>query len=117
MSFMTKLEGVADTDQVKEGMAFFEGTGPEGKTCGGCIHRGYARFRAPKWSEDAKDFVEKSYRVTSCALFKAMSGEHGPSVNKDWKACKYWSEAYPLDIAREVLPQAMTSPPPSPDAK
>ena len=92
--YMTKLPGVPSSDQVKEGMAFFEGTGPDGKTCGDCKHRGYQRLRSPKWNEEFQNFVEKSYRVTSCAMFKALAGEHGGSVDKDWKACKYF-EAKP----------------------
>jgi len=91
MSFMTKIEGVADTDQAIPGMAFFAGTGPDGKTCGACKHRGLTR-RSQKatYSEQAKDFVHKTYRTTQCAMFKKLAGTHGSAVKKDYPACKYF---------------------------
>jgi hypothetical protein len=94
MDYMTKLPGVPSSDQIKEGMAFFEGTGPSGQTCGKCIHRGYQRLRSPKWSEDAQDFVERAYRTTACAMFRKLTGDHGPAVSADYHACKYF-EAIP----------------------
>lgn len=95
MSFMTKLDGVPDTDQVKPGMAYFEGTGPAGQTCGKCKHRGYSRISSNgTWSKYTQQIEHRTYRVTSCAKFKALAGEHGPSVDRDWKACKYF-EAKP----------------------
>jgi hypothetical protein len=33
MSFMTRIPGVSDRDDIKPGMASFEGSGPIGKTC------------------------------------------------------------------------------------
>lgn len=91
MSCMTKIEGVADTDQALPGMAFFAGTGPEGKTCGNCKHRGVIRqSQKAVYSEQAKDFVHKSYRTTQCAMFKKLAGMHGSAVKKDYPACKYF---------------------------
>lgn len=50
--YMTKLPGIPSSDQVKDGMAFFAGTGPEGKTCGDCKLRGYQRQSSKEtWNE------------------------------------------------------------------
>jgi hypothetical protein len=93
MSFMTKIEGVADTDEALPGMAFFAGTGPFGKTCGDCKHRGLIReSQKATYSEQAKDFVHKSYRTSQCAKFKRLCGEYGAAVKKDYPACKYFEQ-------------------------
>jgi hypothetical protein len=42
---MTRLPGVPDSDDVNEGMAYFANTGPFGKTCDTCAHRGYWRTK------------------------------------------------------------------------
>lgn len=93
MSFMTRIEGVADTDEAIPGMAFFAGTGPYGKTCGDCKHRGlYRESQKATYSEKAKDFVYKTYRTTQCAMFKKLAGEYGAAVKKDCSACKYFEQ-------------------------
>ena len=43
MSYMTRIPGYPDRDDVHAGMAHFAGGGPEGKTCESCKHRGYSR--------------------------------------------------------------------------
>ena len=43
MSYMTRVPGYPDRDDIRPGMAHFEGTGPAGKTCESCAHRGYWR--------------------------------------------------------------------------
>lgn len=93
MSYMTKIEGIPDTDDVKPGMAFFAGTGPYGKTCGTCKHRGVVRqSQKATYSERLKEFVHRSYRTTQCAMFKKLSGNHGGSGDKNWSACKYFED-------------------------
>ncbi len=104
MSFMTKIEGVADTDDAKPGMAFFTGTGPYGKTCGDCRHRGLTRqSQKSTYSERLKEFVHKSYRTTQCAMLKRLSGHHGSAVEADYPACKYFE-------AKEKKKAAVVSP-------
>jgi len=93
MSFMTKIEGVADTDDALPGMAFFAGTGPYGKTCGSCKHRGLTReSHKATYSERTLQFVHKTYRTTQCAMFKRLSGQHGTPVKADYPACKYYED-------------------------
>jgi len=88
MSHMTKLPGVADRDVVKPGMAHFAGTGPPGMTCGRCIHRGYRRHTDTR-----------SYSTGACAMFLKLATKNGPSVNKQWAACRYF-ERKPDDDRR-----------------
>jgi len=105
MSYMTKIEGVADTDDCLPGMAFFAGTGPYGKTCGDCKHRGVSReSRKGTWSENLQQIVHKVYRTTQCAMFKKLSGSHGGNVKKEWPACKYFEAKAVKKPA--ALPQA-----------
>lgn len=99
MSFMTKIEGVADTDQAIPGMAFFAGAGPEKKTCGNCKHRGLIReSRKAKWSERTQQFVHKTYRTNQCKMFKKLAGVHGAAVKKDYAACKYFEDKDPPKV-------------------
>jgi hypothetical protein len=78
---LTEVAGVPDRARVRRGMAYFEGTGPEGKTCGDCGLKNY-------WRISRND---KRYRWPGCAKFKQLSGgKHGPTINKNWQACKYF---------------------------
>ena len=91
MSALTAIEGVPDSDDAVPGMAFFAGSGPSGKTCGGCKFRGYKRSGIyPKWNEALQREVYRTYNVQSCAKFKEMTGRHGSPVDKDNRACKYF---------------------------
>lgn len=81
MSYMTRLEGVPDTDEALPGMAYFAGTGPYGKTCGKCIYRGY--YRENKKGEMKKTNACEMHRKLSC-------GSHGPPVKARYPACKYF---------------------------
>ncbi len=91
MSFMTKIEGVPDTDDVRDGMAFFAGTGPYGKTCGDCKFRGYVRTSSKgTYNESRQEFVYRSYRTTKCEMFRRLSGHHGSEVKEEYPACKYF---------------------------
>lgn len=77
---LTRIPGVPDSEDVQPGMAYFPGTGPEGKTCGSCAHRGYTR----------ESSSGKAYSVAGCMKFKRMTGRYGPAVGSDWRACKYY---------------------------
>lgn len=67
---MKPIDGVPDRSNAKPGMAYFADTGPFGRTCGQCGHRG---------------------RSGRCALFRQMMrGKRGPPVEPQWKACKYF---------------------------
>lgn len=91
MSFMTKIDGVPDTDELRSGMAFFAGSGPTGKTCGDCKHRGYMReSRNGKWNASLQQIVHRASRVMKCAMFKKMSGRHGADIDADYPCCKYF---------------------------
>lgn len=68
------------------GMAYFAGSGPAGKTCGDCKHRGYQRERSYPNANGAPVF----YRSTGCAMFKKLSGRHGPPIDAALNACKYF---------------------------
>lgn len=91
MSFMTKIEGVPDSDQALPGMAFFAGSGPDGKTCGDCKYRGLTRqSQKSKWSQMAQQFIHRTYRTKQCSMFKRLAGVHGSAVKADYAACKYF---------------------------
>lgn len=96
MGFMTKLDGVPDSDQAIPGMAFFAGAGPVGAVCGDCIHRGYKReSKRGTWNAHLGQMVYRLYRVTKCAMFRKMAGgQHGTDIKKDTPACKFF-EAKP----------------------
>lgn len=91
MSFMTKIDGVADSDDALPGMAFFANTGPYGKTRGDCKHRGLTRqSQKAVYSEAKQEFVHRSYRTAQCAKFKKLAGEYGAAVKADYPSCKYF---------------------------
>lgn len=88
---MVKIPGVLDKNDAKPGMAHFAGTGPQGKTCGDCLHRGYYRqSRKGKWNETRQQEEFKSYRVSKCAVYKSLTGHHGGDIDKYWASCKYF---------------------------
>lgn len=110
MSFMTKIEGVADTDDALPGMAFFAGTGPYGKTCGDCKFRGLIReSQKATYNENLQQFVHKSYRTTQCAMFKKLAGNHGTPVKADYPACKYFEarekKKSAVSVSSQLRPQ------------
>lgn len=93
MDHMTKVEGVPSTDDAIPGMAFFANTGPYGKTCGDCKHRGLTRqSQKAVYNEAKQEFVHRSYRTTQCAMFKRLAGEYGTPVKGDYPACKYFEQ-------------------------
>jgi hypothetical protein len=92
MSIMTRLPGVPDRDDVKPGMAHFAGSGPFGKTCETCAHRGYWRAGKGKFNKQTGLIEERRTRVQGCRMFLILSHRHGPPVKKEWAACKHYVE-------------------------
>ena len=83
MGILTKIEGCPDRDTAIPGMAFFAGTGPPGRTCGDCLHRGYSREgKNGKWK-----------KTTGCKVFKSLTGQHGAAVSKGNASCNYFEAA------------------------
>jgi len=71
----------ADQAQTEPGMAHFSGTGPNGTTCGKCIHWGYKR-------EAGKSKAMKS--VEACQKYHDLTGKHGPAIKAALPSCKYF---------------------------
>ena len=90
MSLMTRIPGYPDRDDVKPGMASFEGTGPAGKTCESCMHRGYSRKGRDKFNSRTNLIEETHYRARGCEIFHKLTHRHGPAVDKKWRACRYY---------------------------
>jgi hypothetical protein len=67
------------------GMAHFAGTGPRNKCCGSCQFFGYWK----RVINQAGNLVT-SKRATGCGKFHALTGKHGPAINKSLSACKYF---------------------------
>jgi len=74
---MTKLPGVKDRDDIMPGMAHWQGSGPKGKYCEGCEHR---------------EYYHDIDHHKGCYMFFKLSGVHGPRIQLNWKACKYFEE-------------------------
>jgi hypothetical protein len=89
MSYMVETSDTFGADDVRPGMAYFTNTGPRGKTCGTCVHRGHVYLKK-KINERGRTLEEKSVRNNGCEMFHKLSGKHGPAVKKDWNACKYY---------------------------
>jgi hypothetical protein len=90
MSYLTKLPGVLDADDVKPGMAYFANTGPIGKTCETCCYRGYWRNSKGKFNPRTNLIEEKHTFYGGCRMFLKLSGRHGPRIDKKWNACKFY---------------------------
>ena len=87
----TKLPGAPDRSDAVPGMAYFAGTGPAGKTCGHCCHRGMWRVSSiERWDDRRQTYDAKSYRYSGCAMFKQLTGKFGPAIARDNGACKYF---------------------------
>jgi hypothetical protein len=90
---MVKVDGVPDSRLAKPGMAFFSGTGPDGKSCEDCAFRGYSRKSSREtWNENTQAFSSRSYRTSACLKYKELTGNHGPVVEKHWDACKFFAQ-------------------------
>jgi hypothetical protein len=70
---MTRIPGVADKSSVLPGMAWYSGTGPQGTTCGTCVHR-------------------RTHIPTRCMKFQMLTGKFGPMVRAFWYSCRYYEE-------------------------
>lgn len=90
MSRMTKLPGVPDRDDVRPGMASYFGTGPLGSTCGNCRFYGYYKAGKDKVNPRTQLFESRQVKTLGCKMYATLTHSHGPAVNKDWAACKYW---------------------------
>lgn len=72
-------------------MAHYEGSGPPGKTCGDCYYRGYYRDKAKgRFDTATHEIVHDRYRVQACFKYYIMMSQHGPAVDRDYKACRYF---------------------------
>ena len=68
------------------GMAYFAGTGPFGKTCGGCKH--FGTRRRVNHNDGSHSF--KSH--DGCDQYTRMIGSHGVAISPKLRACKYFEE-------------------------
>jgi hypothetical protein len=82
---LTKSAGEYGPEDVRPGMAFFARTGPAGKTCGDCKHRGYHRTIVAQNNQSTR-----TVKTNACAEFNRLTGKHGPVVKDYWLACKYF---------------------------
>jgi hypothetical protein len=82
---LTRAPGEYSIDDVHPGMASFVGTGPAGKTCGDCVHRGYHRTIVAQNNQSTR-----TVKTNACAEFNRLTGKHGPVVKDYWPACKYF---------------------------
>lgn len=80
---MTRLPGVPDRADAIRGMAHFAGSGPEGKTCGDCRHRGYSRLTRDE---------DHSWWHRGCEMYRRLTGRFGPRISRDLAACRYFEE-------------------------
>jgi hypothetical protein len=63
--------------QTPEGMAFWAGTGPAGKTCGACMHYGY--------------LDDLGHHTNGCAIYYQQMHRHAARMlPKQTSACKYF---------------------------
>jgi hypothetical protein len=92
MSRMTRLPGVPDTDDIRPGMASYYGSGPWGKTCGDCAHRGYFKKGKDKINKKTHLFEDRRVKHNGCHEYLRLTHKHGPKVSEDWAACKYFQE-------------------------
>ena len=103
MSYMTKLAGVPDRDDARPGMAYFAGTGPQGKTCGDCAHHGYEReVLSPR--HDGGTVRQRKFHG-GCHRYKQLAGHDGPVVKKAYAACREFQEK-----AAQAKPKAAIEP-------
>jgi hypothetical protein len=67
------------------GMAFFAGTGPEGKYCKDCKHKGYERLKVDSYGN-----AQRAVTHGGCAKFKQLLGVDGPQIKGSLPSCKYF---------------------------
>jgi hypothetical protein len=82
---------LVDRTDVVAGMAWFKNTGPAGKTCGDCRHRGYYRARSiinPKtglWEDRLKKWQ-------GCVMFRKLKGREGRELKPDLPSCREFEQ-------------------------
>ncbi len=80
------LTDTPGTQRITEpGMAYFAGSGPQGKHCRDCVFRGYVRPITDKYG-----IVLKTIKSGGCGKFHKLSGVHGPAISGRLQACKYF---------------------------
>jgi hypothetical protein len=90
---LTKIEGVPEKAAAVPGMAHFAGSGPPGKTCKDCKHRGYRRRSLKEhWDAVTGEAFDKFYRWAGCAMYRKLTGRHGKPIEGDNRSCKYFEE-------------------------
>ena len=75
---MTKIPCAPDRDSVKPGMAHLEGSGPAGKTCEHCAHRGYFRTGKSKFNQHAGAIEQNPVRTMGCRMFLKLTTDTAP---------------------------------------
>ena len=76
------------------GMAYWADTGPAGRVCGECVHKGYWRTLVNK-----AGLSTGRRRSQGCAKYLALTGEHGPGISPSLRACRYFASAAPDNTA------------------
>ena len=88
---LTEIPGVPSKAAAIRGMAHFAGSGPSGKTCGDCLHRGYRRQSLKEhWDAAIRQMVSNFYRHPGCAMYRKLTGRHGSKIAPENHACKYF---------------------------
>ena len=78
-----------------EGMAHFADTGPAGTRCGQCIFYRYKRESTREtFNPKTNTYMKRLYATKGCKKFYQLTGRHGPEIDSDYSACKYF-EGYP----------------------
>jgi hypothetical protein len=68
------------------GMASWADEGPFGTVCSECKHWGYHR----QHRNASGDLVKSTFRNGCCALFRLLSGSHGPPVPANTASCRHF---------------------------
>jgi hypothetical protein len=89
---LTKSPGEFGPEDIRPGMASFHGTGPLDKTCGDCVFRGYYRQVSTRKRDYPGDNGLRTVKVGGCEKFRQLTGRHGPVIQRDWHACKYFEK-------------------------
>jgi hypothetical protein len=93
---MTRVKGIPDKRDLKPGMAHFPGTGPEGKTCGDCMHRGYkVQSQSASWDKKTKQSIYRWYKTYKCAMYRKLMQHNGPAVKSWYPACRHFQDKNP----------------------
>jgi hypothetical protein len=67
------------------GQAYFADTGPFAAVCGECAFWTYQRV-----IRDRSGNTTGTRRALGCQKFRSLTGQHGPAVPKDARACRYF---------------------------